>query len=473
MYGTLTFDRHKSRLDLWEVDGVGFLREELGSKERIDGILDDGRCVSLIRCLGLGKSTYINADVGHHHHFYPHFVVVGGPRFSGEISQVSFLIDDAESLFVDRGAFGPLLLDEEESRELLRRKNIPVEDDAHPSLSYWSGKFKILSADTPIGRVSVSHNPTRTLQPGTPAATTNEVSIGIDFPDPIDIWELQRILGRILRFLGIVIGRPQNLLKVEIHNQFDQEPPLSSSVYLNGFPSRPQRNERKQPNWFDTLIDAGNEPSVFANLLSAWLSRDDKWTPARVRFMDGWGKQGSYGADRIVGAANLFDLSPGDAAPAARPLPNDLSRAIERSQALFSELPENAERDSILGYLGQVGKPTLKNKIKHRAETYVTVALGKDLPELDLVIDAAVELRHLYVHGDRSNQRRAQLADHCTIFLTNTLEFIFGVSDLVESGWDLGQWRHQQALGFHPFANYLEEYAKGLAALKRVWRVPS
>jgi len=44
-------------------------------------------------------------------------------------------------------------------------------------------------------------------------------------------------------------------------------------------------------------------------------------------------------------------------------------------------------------------------------------------------------------------------------FFTQTLEFVFAASDLVEAGWDIKAWSTTGTTMFHPFARYRINYA--------------
>jgi hypothetical protein len=50
--------------------------------------------------------------------------------------------------------------------------------------------------------------------------------------------------------------------------------------------------------------------------------------------------------------------------------------------------------------------------------------------------------------------------------LTNTLEFVFGASELVEAGWDIQRFAGGGSTGTHPFGSYLVSYKSNLEALK-------
>jgi hypothetical protein len=84
---------------------------------------------------------------------------------------------------------------------------------------------------------------------------------------------------------------------------------------------------------------------------------------------------------------------------------------------------------------------------------------------LDLVIDAAIKTRNYFVHGS-PGMLRPEDCFHFAPFFTDTLEFIFGASDLIESGWDVEAWVNMGTTMDHPFGRYRVGYDKKLANLK-------
>jgi hypothetical protein len=85
-------------------------------------------------------------------------------------------------------------------------------------------------------------------------------------------------------------------------------------------------------------------------------------------------------------------------------------------------------------------------------------------PELELVVDQAIDCRNYYVHGSGTKIDYSRNTDLVTFF-TDTLEFIFAASDLVESGWDITAWANQGTTCSHPFGRYLIDYQGELCAL--------
>ncbi|MGB3789544.1 MAG: HEPN domain-containing protein [Phormidesmis sp.] len=161
----------------------------------------------------------------------------------------------------------------------------------------------------------------------------------------------------------------------------------------------------------------------------------------------------------------MFDILPASVYQERVTLPPDILEAKEKARKLFKELPLSPERDSVLNALGRVGRPTLKHKVRHRARL-ITDVVGDRFPDLNLVIDQAIDCRNHFVHGSKA---KIDYSTHSSqaIFFTDTLEFIFAASDLLESGWDIARWitRHSNA---HPFSHYCFSYQHRLSELKAI-----
>ncbi len=64
--------------------------------------------------------------------------------------------------------------------------------------------------------------------------------------------------------------------------------------------------EMEFTHFMDTLINAEHRPEEFSAVVSGWLNTALKMSEARGRFATAF--YGSYSVNRIVGAANMFDL---------------------------------------------------------------------------------------------------------------------------------------------------------------------
>ena len=78
--------------------------------------------------------------------------------------------------------------------------------------------------------------------------------------------------------------------------------------------------------------------------------------------------------------------------------------------------------------------------------------------------------RNHYTH--RNRPEAIKNCDKVKNFLTDTLEFVFTASELIEAGWDIENWGYNKSS--HPFGrylgsyeNHLKHYRKDLGKLKR------
>jgi hypothetical protein len=70
-----------------------------------------------------------------------------------------------------------------------------------------------------------------------------------------------------------------------------------------------------------------------------------------------------------------------------------------------------------------------------------------------------------YMHGGDAHFDYQQHFD-VFVFLTETLEFIFAASELVECGWDIRSWKASRSGITNPIGHYLINYRPLLAMLK-------
>jgi hypothetical protein len=85
---------------------------------------------------------------------------------------------------------------------------------------------------------------------------------------------------------------------------------------------------------------------------------------------------------------------------------------------------------------------------------------------LILVLEQAVNCRNHYVHGGPSKIDYRNHFFETVAFFTQTLEFVFAASDLIDAGWSFTRWFQQGTTGSHPFGTYCSYYKDNLRALK-------
>ena len=256
-----------------------------GRISTITGNLDDQSKVSLIDCIFISKETRLGEEEYYHYKFFPHYATIGQRYYSNlekSILGVSFVIDDAPTLFNDFTSFGAVHLPPELKSEIKNIKvfrEIPFEEN-HSVIAYWTGKFSIFSADTKMGRIIACHQPSYGMGDSRGISIKNEIHIKVEFPTRISIKDLDLEIRNLLRIFGYIAGRPQNLQKLTI-SKSDLDDQENSTVHINRFP----RFRKLSGNWelssHSMLIDIAREPETFAQLLQRWLEKDNSWHIAR------------------------------------------------------------------------------------------------------------------------------------------------------------------------------------------------
>lgn len=438
----------------------------------LKGVLHDLRRVSLLGCISPGPGTASYGSEGYRFaEVFPHVVIYGnqhiGPQ-EKKIMAVDFVIDDADTMFYDFDAFGhvlnatqfigPIVAAREKAYER------PIKMGPAAQLLYFAGNLEIFAADTVLGRISASHNPSGNFGGPTGVWLKNTISVTIAFQQELAFENAIFRMTTLLRYLGVLIGRPQNILDLSLRVREDTQAPNILQVYWSFPPRRDPSKERGNPHPADVLLNVIDDPTQFSSVLASWLERQESWHDARVRFFNSFAEQRQYDIDRLIGSANMFDILPNSAVPTDVTLTDDFKAVIESSRKSFRALPVSPERDGVLGALGRAAKSNLKRKVRHRAQ-FVTSALGTAFDELALVTDEAVNCRNHYVHGSEPSFDY-EMNFNTVAFFMATLEFVFAASDLIEAGWDIKAWAANTTGMAHPFGAYKFDYLHQLGCLK-------
>jgi ApeA N-terminal domain 1 len=389
---------------------------------------------------------------------------------------IRIFLGDASALFYDSDAFGmsdSFAMSKDSRRAIInqivmaksakRERQIAI--GPSPAIFYFTGKSEIITVQTRIGEVSVRHNLVYNF--GTGIGVDDSISVDVAFDKGLSIDEAILHVKTILKFFDVIAGRPQTAEKIEIKIETQDNDGRGSpwlTVYWPMAPRRQMKPDKQDLYSMDILVKAVEEPEMFSRVLTNWLDRHEAWSDARVRFSECFSKQHTYSHDRLVAAANMFDILPASAVPPDIELSGEIKGAIDRSREAFRALSQSVERDSILSALGRLGKANLKQKIRYRANMLVS-AVGDRLSEITLVTDEAVNCRNHYVHGTAP---RFDYNSHgaMPLFFTDTLEFVFAISDMIEAGWDFKKWFKTPVAMRHPFAAYRYNYKRQLRELK-------
>ena len=486
--GQIKLDGSKSSLYAWWY-GKYIDLSSMKWPQTLKGVLSGGQRISLINCRVSERDGNYSANTIENKWFYNFSFffdyVVFGEHVSldeKEILGVSFLLDDADIIFNDPSAVGFKRTDDDSVRRIIQ----PEPDGARikfgnsPVVSYHAGSAEIFASDTVLGEVSAWRSPAFYPPRGSGLVRIeNEVYVNLRFSEAVAFEDAVERAFRVREFFELLAGRPQNFSDFRVHkkmsrelrdyygtNQEDGQEAIGVyTVYGTLFPRYKRYEGELRPDPSSVLFKAVQDPEKFSSLLKEWLGRNRSWRDARSRFFACFAKQMSYDIDRLVAAANMFDILPDEAVSPEAELEEKVKAARDECKRIFKELPESPERQSVLNVLGRVGKNTLKRKIRYRAK-YVMDRIGDRVPELLTVTDEAVNCRNHYVHGSPC-KINYDSETKLVAFLTDTLEFVFGISDLIEAGWDIKSWLNDNFL-YHVFGSYLVHYRDNLQKLKNL-----
>ncbi len=468
IYGELTLAGSNTSLYLRDKESFDAMAI---SEQCIKGTLNDLTKVTLLDCvLTSGTGSCTGADEKYFFATtFPHFVLFGDRHLNHNeraITEIHFLIEDATVLFYDFDAFGSLIDARpfiesiiQAQQERLERV-IPI--GPNPAILYFTGKQEIFSTVTKLGKISAWHKLLHTIGGPKGVSLKSRIFTTIQFKEAQTFAEIRNHASTLLEFLELLVGRPQNLLQFFLNISSDDRHPIMLELYWSMLPKYDHSKDKFGPHPAEVLLDAVRQPDAFALVLNNWLNRDETWHDARARFSNLFCQQ-SYTVDRLIGAANMFDILPAEAVPEPVELSEELTTAKEKCRSIFKCLPKSPEIDTVLSALGRIGEANLKNKIRHRGK-FIIDKMEERFPDLLIVSDEAVNCRNHYVHGSRPSFDYSKNFEIVPFFI-ETLEFIFAASDLVESGWDIRAWCEVPTSLSHPFAVYRVNYRENLRVL--------
>lgn len=452
----------------------------------IHGRAADGTKLSLLHCISQGHQPH-NEEL-----IFPHFIVFGRDFVHSDkpvIQSVVYQIENGNAVAGVHNSFQTLLPPKNEILAILkaeyeRNKEIKAKygwdiDPFDPfigeaaMLHFYDGRSEIIKCSTSIGNVSLQNQMSAGHGGASGVGFDNKIAIAFEFDAPLNIHDTILRLRRLHALFELVLGRWQRYSKIllniqhaETLNDDDHAYPLELAwSYCN----ERVKSAPKETHIGDILLDPGRRPEEFKKVVSSWLDTDAEMREPRERFANCFGSS-SINQDRIIAAANMFDLLPADKVPADVPVDAELEELIKETKAKFKSLPAGIIRNSVRDALGRTGKPTLPQKVLHRASIVQGACKGR-FPDLDIPCREAVRCRNRYVHGSNESFDYVQNIEIVS-FLTETLEFVFAASDLIEIGWDFRGWCEQGAWHSHPFGRYIYNYENYLTELKKLLEKP-
>ena len=419
----------KSKLRLWDTSPF-----DVSPNKTIHGIVSDGsgsKAVSVFHGLvvrwtdGFGRSLHTKDVIFS-------TVTMGAERLELHekiIRSAGFAFDEIKTAFRNTEAFSVIFGPDSDLREQVERSTKrKLREDA--VVAYFNGDQRDLNIlDTALGDIEINaRGVTGHLGPdGIPLRQDGPYML-LKFSSPLDLGEARRRVFIFRCFVGLLIGYVPALTDFYVRlSPTDELPDYGHKIQVY---SHHSTNKIPKRSLQSALLDFKNEME-FTEVTKKWLMRNQEKErhDANLRFLAHFGAT-KYNEDRLISGVNMFDLLP-------------------QGDKLYANGKEMRD---------------IKNVIKRKAEPIVDTLGENMLPSLDEIIEHAVDGRNHYVHGNAAKLdfRRGRIL----IFLINTLEFVFGVSEMLECGWDMRWWLTQARGQDHTFGDYLRSYRELLQEVK-------
>jgi hypothetical protein len=425
--------------------------------ENIFGQLHDFTLVSCIGCVGGAiPNTQRTGDgkLSMSWEIFPHHVISGRQHFdpdSNEIKKIWFSTPDLSQIFNDSDSFGELREPSQSLKELIPKtignRDIPIGEN--PIFTYFTGRNIILSTNFPYGLFECQHwAVANTSSQG--ATISSDMRIKVEFEEKIKLPQTLTCLLSLGQFLNLIVGRSQTLENIQIgFNDNDGKAHILSLI--NSFESEESADQNITPHWRDVLLDGIKNPEEFCQVLSNWYSNTDH-SRARYRFDDCRRMGNNFTEDRLIAAANMFDLITFSDKTEIDP---SLLEVRTACLELLKNVPSSDDRDGVISAFQRIGKPTLRKKILAQIDV---LHPHFHLEDLDIIVRQAVLFRNYLVHGPGDKRFVIEVGETHMAFLTETLEFIFAVSELIRNGWRANEWYTRPHVGRHWICWYLHGF---------------
>ena len=464
------------RGDLFDSNVVSIADDEffrIAHGNSLHGVSEVGK-VSLLDCVrgGMLSTTTWNDFAIRHGNVSFRYALFGKRHVSIDekcIRGIQFTLEGADSsVFVhDKfSRFGHLHDPDEEILDVIERKRPKYMKGelvkGKAMVSYFTGDWDFLPRfETVLGTVHVGRRMQGDIY-GRSMQDTQRITVNFD-DDPTTLEGAWVKMREIHQFFAWMMGYAPGWKDVLV---------FTSRLEENGFREDADGLEVFYPcEWKEvpegtrqngSLIDASRHPDHFVEVMAKWLERNGnaRRKSANTRFFGSM--QGTWDRvieDRIVAAANTFDLLPDEDKPGAQQLPEDVWQVLEDAKNKVGELlGAGTLREDVLNALGRIrANRRLRDIVEHRAEVVLDHYGADTLQQLNNVIRLAVMCRNYYTHGPGDQDAGdVDCADfEVVFFLTETLEFIYGASELLLCGWDSQKSDRDER---HPLGDYINSY---------------
>jgi hypothetical protein len=455
--GLVTLKGSESKFELYSDK---FIHIPAPQMRTIRGVARTGEKITICDAIGAevsGTQSYYGTT-RHFMSLFPHFVAIGPRHLETDgkvVSAIMFTTTGATSLFYDRGAFGTG--DVKNIKKLMPawakkdRRKIDFSE-----VFYYANRGSIFSVKTKNIEFEAFNGISYAMPSPRGIHLTNEVRINLKFKRPVRLREAIQAAFEFRGFCEILSQNKHCIKNIVVRHKNTKE--RESLIQL--YPSHEETDPSAETDFRDNLVSGGLHKKEFETILSRWMQRQEAHSSARLRIVEGIREDRHYTIDRLVGAANAFDLLP-DTTFSKPKFPAGVLKTLA-TLALEAKKLKQPYRDQVLNNLGRVKGLSLRQKIESRFRS-LPAGLRKRFPEMELVIDHCVRSRNYFVHGSKPKLSVSATRDLIFLF-TDTLEFIFVTSELVACGWKYARWIKDANRG--RLRDYLRSYDLALKEVK-------
>lgn len=432
------------------------------------GQLEDGRTISLLKCIRISKSfpskVQMEQEVwgSYKEIFFPNLIIIGEnlvDRSHTRILSVNFRVPDLDDIFYDFGITGSVWHGKEALRTLrktgfLKHHRMP-DFKSNSIIHFWTGKKHVFEIQTHIGKVSSFHNISHTFLVGPEGyQLSNTPTMRIVFTGDVSIFEAMEHIHVIRQFLQIISGTRQYLSSISMTCKKPGQKKFGVDVFDPNAPD-PESISRSRVHPADVLIKGARQPKDFGTVLANWIERAGARQLSRRIFASCHENHNRYDQDRLVAAANIFDLLPESDTTQGQNFSEEARALVDEFKTKVETLSSDEEKKTLRSRSGHLLSTNLKSKIRHRA-SLIESKFPKKLSGLNRAVDLAVNARNSFVHGSGSRKKKEFYSEHISL-LTNVLEFVYATSELIVCGWDPVPWI-EGGISANPFGHFLLDF---------------
>lgn len=410
----------------------------LKNHSSIYGKTHDSQYISLLNCLGSTSSHMNHNERSYSCEVYSHTLIAGKEKVNpkaDKFDSISLVVGNPLKLFRSLDSFGYVGFPDDKLVDALNKQDYTphFETEKHPVVAYFNGDFDIFEQATKLGNIKAHNHISHGSWGGaTGVKIENKVVITIDFKEGISIDEAFKRANSVALFFRFISGKGLFFKDITLKKMEHEHPEFT--IYHDSYN---WGEDRKDGYYSEPLIDVTTDN--FPSILESWFEKDDREN-VRYSFYNTYFRD-VYSPDRLITAANMFDIFPISEEdkklsldPDAEELLTHLKKQIKTD---FSGFPDI--KQSLFQSIGYLTRKSLKDRVQERLDIIRPHLIGHKIntEDLEFIVNIAIKSRNYYVHGSEYKKLPpSKLFEFQSLFI-DTLEYIYALSELLECGWKI------------------------------------